>query len=99
MSEMNRYILENRKAVPEPDLMKWANWIASTDRVIEKTQINPGVNVSTVFLGVDHQFGEGPPLIFETMIFGGNRDQDQWRYSTYEQAASGHRAVVETLST
>lgn len=25
--------------------------------------------VSTVFLPVDHGFGEGPPIIFETMIF------------------------------
>jgi hypothetical protein len=26
-------------------------------------------NISTVWLGLDHSFGHGPPLIFETMIF------------------------------
>jgi hypothetical protein len=25
--------------------------------------------VSTVFLGMNHQFGDGPPLLWETMVF------------------------------
>jgi hypothetical protein len=28
-----------------------------------------GLRVSTVWLGLDHGFGDGPPLIFETMVF------------------------------
>ena len=52
------------------------------------------VSVSTVWLGLDHQYGDGPPLIFETMIFGGEHDQDQWRYSTREGALAGHAAAV-----
>lgn len=54
----------------------------------------PGAEVSTVFLGLDHQFGEGPPVLFETMIFGGPLDQEQWRYHTWEEAVAGHRAAV-----
>ena len=27
--------------------------------------------ISTVYLGLDHSFGNGPPLFFETMIFCG----------------------------
>lgn len=53
--------------------------------------------VSTVWLGMDHGWGQGPPLIFETMIFGGPHDQWQDRYSTEEAATAGHRAVVEAL--
>jgi hypothetical protein len=33
------------------------------------------IGISTVFLGLDHRhFGDGPPLLFETMVFGGSRD-------------------------
>lgn len=51
--------------------------------------------VSTVWLGLDHSWLEqGPPLIFETMIFGGLLADTQWRYSTEEQALEGHRKAV-----
>ena len=52
------------------------------------------VHVSTVHLVIDHSFGDGPPLIFETMIFGGEHDQYQERYSTREQAEEGHRRAL-----
>jgi hypothetical protein len=50
-----------------------------------------GVEVSTVFLGLDHAWGKGPPMLFETMIFGGEHDQYQERCSTWEQAEEMHR--------
>ena len=54
--------------------------------------------VSTVWLGLDHGWGDGPPLIFETMIFcHGHKcslDEEQWRYSTEVQAVEGHAAAV-----
>ena len=56
-----------------------------------------GVRVSTVWLGLDHGFGIGNPLIFETMVFGGERDQDQRRYSTLEEAEAGHAQMVEEV--
>lgn len=48
------------------------------------------VTVSTVALVIDHAFGHGPPLIYETMIFGGEHDDEQWRYSTRLEAIQGH---------
>ncbi len=54
-----------------------------------------GVDVSTVFLGIDHAFGGGPPLLFETMIFGGPHNEYQERYSTWEEAEAGHKRAVE----
>ena len=52
--------------------------------------------VSTVWLGFDHGFGEGPPLIFETMVFGpGQEDEYQERYATAEEAKVGHQKAVE----
>ncbi len=50
--------------------------------------------VSTVHLGLDHRHGDGPPLIFETMIFGGEHDQEEWRYTTLAEAKAGHARAV-----
>lgn len=51
--------------------------------------------VSTVFLGINHDFGgKGPPVLFETMVMGGLLDGHQWRYSTYDEAEKGHEEVV-----
>jgi hypothetical protein len=36
-------------------------------------------------------------VIFETMIFGGEHDHSQWRYSTEDEAAAGHARVVQAL--
>lgn len=53
------------------------------------------VRVSTIFLCIDHGWGEGPPIIFETMVFGGPLDQEQWRYSTEAQALAGHARAIK----
>jgi hypothetical protein len=53
--------------------------------------------VSTVFLALDHSFGGGTPLLWETMIFGGKHDQFQERYSSEAQARAGHRRAVEMV--
>lgn len=45
-----------------------------------------GLRVSTVWLGIDYNFGRGPLAIFETMIFGGEHDIDCRRYP-FEGAA------------
>ena len=56
------------------------------------------LKVSTVWLGLNHEFRPGrPPLIFETMIFGGDHDQELARYCTEADAAEGHRRVVADL--
>ena len=54
--------------------------------------------VSTVFLALDHNFHPaGPPLVFETMIFGGPHSDREWRYSTWADAAAGHESIVAAL--
>ena len=51
--------------------------------------------MSTVFLGLNHAVSEnGPPLLFETMVFGGQLDSEQERYTTWEEAELGHSAMV-----
>lgn len=54
------------------------------------------LGVSTVWLGLDHSFGIGPPLIFETMIFeGGPLNTECRRYGSEAAALAGHREVLE----
>ena len=53
------------------------------------------VYVSTVWLGLNHAAYVGePPLIFETMIFGGCDDGYQCRYSSESAAIEGHETTV-----
>lgn len=91
------YILDADNNVVEADLLTWARWFEDhpTDRIVGWSQITSGCRVSTVFLGLDHRhFGEGPPLIFETMIFGGPLDGETWRYASYDDAETGHKVAV-----
>lgn len=87
------YILDGDriKAVPFGD---WAIWFETADRKIARTEIGD-VLVSTVFLGLDHSFlPDSPPILFETMIFGGEHDGYQDRYRTIEEAKAGHERAV-----
>lgn len=89
------YTLEGHNAVP-CDGTTWAKRFETAERRVALDNIN-GVKVSTVFLGLDHNFGSGPPLLFETMVFGGKYDQEQWRYSTWDEAEQGHKRIVEEV--
>jgi hypothetical protein len=92
------YILQGQIPTPEPDLLKWSAWFETADRIVEQTVVTHDVKVSTVFLGIDHQFGDGPPLLFETMVFGGRLGDEVWRYSTWDEAVAGHHEAVKMVS-
>lgn len=67
------------------------------ERHVAKTDLGELGKVSTVWLGLNHAFDSGPPLIFETMIFGGPMDEYMDRYSTEEEAKAGHEFAVQAL--
>ena len=92
------YILKGHEAVPtDDDILAWAKWFEKSDRHVANETIG-NARISTVFLGLDHNFGpQGPPLIFETMVFGGALDQEQERYSTWEEAETGHKAMAQRV--
>jgi hypothetical protein len=69
--------------------------------------------VSTVWLGLDHSWSGGTPIIFETMVFSGKKDRwyelggkrvytrndhEQIRYCTEEQAIKGHERLLKQYS-
>jgi hypothetical protein len=106
------YILVDR--VPfAVDLMTWARWFNDGDRRrVARTVIDEalGVWVSTVFLGLDHNFlGRGDPVLFETMCFGptdgtlafGRETHpsigETWRYSSWKDAEAGHAAMCDEV--
>lgn len=62
---------------------------------VGRTSVGKDVQVSTVFLGLDHGYGEGPPILFETLVFGGPLDQSGDRYCTWEEAEAGHERWVK----
>ena len=91
------YVLDGHKAVPTADVYEWAAMLEKPERVVAQTLVG-GCQVSTVFLGLDHNFsGEGPPLIFETMVKNpsGGWEDFQERYSTENDAIIGHLEAVE----
>ncbi len=101
------WILEGKKT-REVGLFEWAEWLERKnkdggrhDRHIASTKVK-NLEVSTVFLGLDHSFGGKQPLLFETMIFGLEEDNQQDRYETYDQAIEGHwkhvgRAILRII--
>lgn len=66
-------------------------------RLVGRTPVGDGCVVSTMHLVIDHSGGTGPPLIFETMVFGGPNDEWQERYSTLQEAEAGHLRAVAAL--
>lgn len=90
------YKLDGRTPVP-CDAKEWALGLMSSNRMIKQEEVGECM-ISTVFLGLDtNHTGKGPPLLFETMIFGPVFDQCQWRYPTYMQAEEMHQRVVATV--
>jgi len=113
---MKHYILKNREII-EVSLLEWGKYLQSRteDRVVKHDVVykpfSRPYRVSTVFLGIDHQYGDGPTLLFETMIFVGEIPEELGkderlrafddifcdRYSTYEEAEKGHETALNKI--
>ena len=87
-------ILNDRKPA-RVEQQEWAQWFGAhhDERVVGRWYF-AGTEGSTVFLGVDHQVGDGPPLVFETMVFGPRgTPQLVRRYATWTEAEKSHMAT------
>lgn len=104
-THMDHYILDEKgNPVPEPDLLKWAAWLGDVKNWRVARTVTVDGTVSTVFLGTDHAASwmlgpekRGDPVLWETMIFGGSRDGEQWRHSSADSARRWHSELVEKL--
>jgi hypothetical protein len=90
------YKLIGKEIVPVEDIMEWANSVEGKNRHVADDHL-PKHRISTIFLGINHSHGDGPPLLFETMIFSNREGEYQDRYSTWDEAEKGHQTALETI--
>lgn len=99
MERPRHYILIGRLPVPEENLDAWARWFGQAERHVGLTKIGE-YNISTVFLGTDHNFSMvGDAILFETMIF---TDDDEFfdyqtRCRTWGEAEKMHQEAIVTV--
>jgi hypothetical protein len=97
MMHKSRFWILDDKGEPKP-VAGISEWSIATDdeKAIVKQEDVSGARISTVFLGVDHSFTQtGPPILWETMVFGGMLDMYKDRCGgTREQAEAMHERVV-----
>ena len=89
------YILDDNNNPIQKNVEEASKWIEDNPRKKIVKQENIGeIRISTVFLGLDHSFNEKTPVLWETMVFGGEHDGFQERYSSYEEAVKGHKEAL-----
>lgn len=92
----NMWILQGKTPVKTTDVIAWGRQFQGRERIIAKTRIGEA-EVSTVFLCIDHGFGTGLPILFETMVFGGTLHETQDRCTTYDGAEALHKQICEDV--
>lgn len=93
----SRYILEGKVYREEPDLLAWGKWFEDiSNRKIKYTKLRNGKIVSTVFLGLCHNFSsKGRPILFETLEL--TEQQIMIRDDCYNDAVESHNKLVKEL--
>lgn len=92
---------ENKKVVPCHDGLEWGKWFYRIENIRVDSEMIDGHLISTVFLGISHDFSGSSDAgdIFETMIF--NNDglalDYQTRCHTYQQALDMHKKAVDHI--
>lgn len=100
MRELYFVLDKNGDPRPERNPIAFAYWRANNHAacVLAKTRIDADAEVSTVFLGINHAHRGGPPVLWESMIFGGPLDGMQRRYTSRAPATKGHEEMVAQAS-
>jgi len=93
------YELIGQTPVRVGDVLEWASRFEAMDRRVAQTTLLGMCRVSTVFLGLDHNWRGGRPLLFETMAFwhgeGGDLEE---RCSTWLQAEEQHARMCADVA-
>ena len=80
-------------------LMEWVTRCTDPSAARVAADSIGDAEVSTVWIGIDlNWLDDGPPLIFETMVFGGQLDGHTVRYSTEADAREGHARMVTCVA-
>lgn len=100
MTWVGTYILDDNGEPVPVDTITWARWFEADEHRIVRQDHVDGVLVSTIFSGLDtFSFSEQQhePFLWETMIFGGEHDRYQRRYSSLADAEKGHLEALALL--
>lgn len=103
-SDKWRILDEDGRLVHPESFEELEDFLGSDRKVVERTYLvgvdGDPIMVSTVFLTLDHSFGRGPPVRWETMVFKGETswaDYNMERYTSIEEARCGHTQMVEKV--
>ena len=93
------YILDENNKPIRSTIVDCGEWLEENpERKVVRQETIGDIFVSTVFLGLDHAWNSGIPVLWETMIFGGEHDQYQERYTSYEDALKGHQIALNLVN-
>ncbi len=92
------YKLDGKVVVRCSSLLEWGEWFETAKRHVADEEIS-GIRISTVFLGLDHNFSrKGDPLLFETMVFLPDGTGDRMcRYFSWGEAEEGHKKMADLV--
>jgi hypothetical protein len=95
---LKHWILDEKGRPVQVDLFTWAEWFGTADKTICQETIAQNW-VSTIFLGIDHNWvPHGPPILWETMTFGAKLDRETLRCAgSKEQAEAMHEQMVKAV--
>ena len=102
---MKTYILDGKTPVLEPDIIKWAQWYESADRVVGRSNFElvrdgtvvASASVETVFSAIDSIGYGGGRAMFETVLVwhGSSRHSNEFRCQSdsWDEAEENHKAL------
>ena len=92
------YILDENNKPIRSTIVDCGKWLEENpERKAVKQEHIDDVYISTVFLGLDHAWNSDIPVLWETMIFGGEHDQYMDRYTSIEDALEGHQTALNLV--
>jgi hypothetical protein len=100
------YVLDaDGEPLPCDDVLVWGEWFTENTaarRLAEDRHEGPNaedIRISTVFIGLDFDhLGLGPPILWETLVFGGVLDGEMRRYTSRAAAVAGHQAMCDQVT-
>lgn len=100
MRELQYRIDSIGREVVEPSVPRWVEWLAEFRReekhIVSRHRLSiDGVDVivSSIFTGMDMALAD-PPLLYETMVFGGALSGMRMRWSSRKMAVFGAGLMV-----
>jgi hypothetical protein len=93
------YILDKNNKPIRSTIVDCVEWLKENpERKAVKQEHIGDIFISTVFLGLDHAWDSDVPVLWETMIFGGENDQYQDRYTSIKDALEGHKKALNLIN-